>query len=197
MSSAYQFLNLPLVSFLLGIGLVGLHAWMLYAPTASLRFLKKFPRNAPLGIGLLIVGLLWFWMIISPKGLHFLSAFQMDLGDFNNTKPLLQLIIPIAGFALAYPPREFLSIRALGLLALLLAYPLLSAAFMRPESYKILVVIYAYALLIKGMFWVGMPPLFRDTVAWVTQHPKCYKAGAILGIIYGGLLIIFPCLALL
>ena len=61
---------------------------------------------------------------------------------------------------------EFLAARALGILFLLAAEPLLNAAFFRTESSRLLVTVFAYLLIVIGLFWVTMPYLLRDQINW-------------------------------
>jgi uncharacterized membrane protein len=84
---------------------------------------------------------------------------------------------------------EFLSVRALGILALLAAEPLLGAAFLRPEQTRLLLVVLAYLWATAGLFMVGAPYLLRDLIDWVTGKSWRYHAVAWSGIAYGTLLI--------
>jgi hypothetical protein len=74
---------------------------------------------------------------------------------------------------------EFLAVRAVGMLALLAAEPLLEAAFMRHETSRLLLVLLAYVWIINGLFWVGMPWVMRDQIAWVTAKMRRYRAAAL------------------
>jgi hypothetical protein len=67
----------------------------------------------------------------------------------------------------------------------MVASPLLEAAFLKDPSSRLLVPIYAYALLTASMFWVGMPYLFRDAVTWATAETKRWNLLAGLGLAYG------------
>ena len=61
---------------------------------------------------------------------------------------------------------EFLAVRALGILCLLAAEPLLDSAFLRYETSRLLVTVFAYLLVVAGLFWVTMPYLLRDQINW-------------------------------
>ena len=69
-------------------------------------------------------------------------------------------------------------------MALLAAEPILSAAFLRPEMARLLVVILAYVWLTLGLFWVGMPYLLRDQITWLTESANRFKAAAMAGLLY-------------
>ena len=66
---------------------------------------------------------------------------------------------------------EFLAVRALGILFLLGAEPLLDAAFFRMEPSRLLVTVFAYLLIVVGLFWVTMPYLLRDQINWSARTP--------------------------
>ena len=65
---------------------------------------------------------------------------------------------------------EFLAVRALGILFLLGAEPLLDAAFFQNETSRLLVTVFAYLLIVAGLFWVTMPYVFRDQLNWSTEE---------------------------
>lgn len=169
----------------LAFWLIAVHAAMLLRPTASQAFLKKFPRHSTIGQVLLFFGLAWFWLLIAPDGRGTISALAMDLGEFNGAKPIVRILIPVALVLIVMSIRDFLAVRALGLLGLLAASPLLESAFLKDPTSRLLVPIYAYAMLTASMFCVGMPYLFRDAVNWVCAKPSRWNVMAAGGLAYG------------
>lgn len=181
----YQLLPLFTTGLVLAVWLISIHALMLAKPAAVQEFLKKFPRNQNFGQILLGIGLAWFWLLIAPSGLGKLSALAMDLGEFNNAKKILQLLVPISLVLVCISVRDFLAVRALGLLGLMAAAPLLGAAFLKDPQSRLLVPIFAYAMLTASLFCVGMPYLFRDAVTWVTADQKRWTRLSFAGLGYG------------
>ncbi len=92
----YELIPLFTAGVLLGLWLVSSHAFMLAKPDLVQGWLKKFPRNDLAGQIILGVGLAWFWLLVAPEGMGLLSSLRMDLGEFNNIKPILRLLTPIA-----------------------------------------------------------------------------------------------------
>jgi hypothetical protein len=131
------------------------------------------------------IGLGWFWLLIAPNGWGFLSALQMDFGDFNAAKPILRVLVPISLVLVSISVRDFLAVRALGLLGLMAAAPLLEAAFLKDPSSRLLVPIFAYAMITVSLFWVGKPYIFRDWVNWVTADQRRWKLLSFCGLVYG------------
>jgi len=181
----YERLPLFGTGLVLAVFLIALHGFLLFKPAASQDFLKKFPRNQFLGQILLGIGLVWFWLLIAPPGMGKLSALAMELGEFNGVKPLLRILVPVSIFLVSFSIRDFLAVRALGLVGLMVASPLLEAAFLEDPSSRLLVPIYAYALLTASLFWVGMPYLFRDAVTWITAEQSRWKIACTAGLAYG------------
>jgi len=181
----YEHLSLFTVGIVLAVWLIGTHALMLAKPDMVRGFLKKFPRNQVLGQVLLGIGLAWFWLLIAPEGMGMLSALAMDLGEFNGAKPVLRILVPVSLFLVATSVRDFLAVRALGVVGLMAASPLLESAFLKDPGSRLLVPVYAYALLTASMFWVGMPYLFRDAVEWVTATKQRWTMMSLAGLGYG------------
>ena len=181
----YEHIPLFTAGILLALWLIGSHSLMLARPALVQGWLKRFPRNQQAGQIIMAIGLAWFWLLIAPDGMGKLSALQMDLGEFNNIKPMLRLLVPAALVAVCISIRDFLAVRALGVLGLMIAAPLLEGAFLKDPTSRLLIPIFAYALLTKSLFWVGMPYLFRDAVTWVTATETRWKMASFAGLAYG------------
>jgi hypothetical protein len=181
----YEHLSLFTVGIVLALWLIGVHALMLAKPELVGGFLKKFPRNHMLGQILLGIGMVWFWLLIAPENKGLISALAMDLGEFNGAKPLLQILVPVTLVLVATSVRDFLAVRALGVVGLMVASPLLESAFLEDPGSRLLIPIFAYLLLTASMFWVGMPYLFRDAVTWFTARPARWRAASMAGLAYG------------
>jgi uncharacterized protein YjeT (DUF2065 family) len=180
----YQRLPLFGTGLALGIWLVALHLFLLAKSTTSQGFLKRFPRNHTIGQVLLAIGMLWFWLLVAPETGPF-GRLAMDLGEFNNAKPWMRIITPAALVLVAISVKEFLAVRALGLCGLMLAAPLLGAAFLKDPQSRLLIPAFCYALIVASLFFVGMPYLFRDAVTWATASSKRWTSLCGAGLLYG------------
>ncbi|QTN32465.1 hypothetical protein HZ994_09015 [Akkermansiaceae bacterium] len=181
----YEHIPLFTAGILLGLWLVGSHSLMIARPALVQGWLRKFPRSPLAGQIIMAIGMAWFWLLVAPDGMGKLSALQMDLGEFNNIKPLLRVLVPASLIAVCISIRDFLAVRALGVLGLMIAAPLLEAAFLKDPASRLLVPVFAYALLTKSLFWVGMPYMFRDAVTWATATDARWKAVSFAGLAYG------------
>ena len=182
---AYEKLPLFGTGIILGLWLIALHVLMLVKAEPVQGFLKKFPRNQQIGQILIGVGLIWFWLLVQPTGKGALNFLAMELGEFDKAKPILRIAVPASIILVGISVKEFLAVRALGLLGLLVAAPLLGAAYLEDPTSRLLIPIFAYALIIKSLYWVGMPYIFRDAVTWATADQGRWRMLCFGGLAYG------------
>ena len=186
----YEDIPLNIVGYVLAVWLIALHTWMLMKPEESKAFFIKLPRNRQLGPWLMGIGMAWFWLLIAPDGLGIFSKLQMDLGEFDRAKPILRILVPIAAAGMIMHVKEFLTVRAIGLLALMAAAPLLYSAYLEPPATRLLVPLFAYIMIFKGLFWVGMPYTMRDAITWAVKTDSRYRALTLGGLGYGAAVLI-------
>jgi hypothetical protein len=138
--------------------------------------------------------MVWFWLLVAPDNMSgpfaFLGDLTLNIGEFNAVKPYLRFAVPAAYIGMVICVREFLFVRGLGVVALMAAGPILEAAFLRDPSSRVLLSLFAYLLLTKGMFWVGMPFLFRDAVSWATANENRWRMLAYGGLGYGVVVVV-------
>ena len=173
-------LPLKLVGIVLGALLIGLHLFALIKAGSVQEFLKTLPRNRGLGVIILTIDLIWALWLIST----------MHMGEFFPARPWLQTCLPLTYVLVILFVDEFLAVRAIGAFLLLLACPVLEAAFLRPEETRLLLPALAYAWIFIGMFWVGMPYLMRDQIAWISKTPGRWSGACIAGAIYGAAILL-------
>ena len=155
----YDF-SLQSVGFVAGIALILLSLPGLVKPAPIQDWLKRFPRSSIAGVVLLTMTLIWsFWLLAT-----------MEMGEFAGFRRPLLIILPIGYMLVLRFVEEFLAARALGILCLLAAEPLLEAAFFRYETSRLFLTVLAYLMIIAGLFWVTMPYLLRDQINWSAHN---------------------------
>src|SRR5216684_826971 len=153
-------LSLQTGGFTAGITLIVLSLPGLVKPGLVQDWLKRFPRSGIAGVVLLSLVLVWsFWLLST-----------MEMGEFASFRRPLLIALPIGYVLVLRFMQEFLAVRALGILCLLAAEPLLDAAFFRYEASRLFVTVFAYLLVVAGLFWVPMPYLLRDQITWSTRN---------------------------
>jgi multisubunit Na+/H+ antiporter MnhG subunit len=162
-------------AFLILIALLGL----LKPDFASVA--QRFPRSRVAGVILLTICLVWtFWLLAT-----------IQMGEFSGFRRPLLIALPIGyGLALRFVD-EFLAVRALGIICLLAAEPLLDAAFLRYETSRLLITAFAYVLIVAGLFWVAVPYVLRDQINWSARSVFRWHCLHVVALIYGGVILAF------
>jgi hypothetical protein len=144
-------------------------------PSVAQTWLKRLPRSRVAGVVLLTVVLVWsFWLLAT-----------MEMGEFSSFRRPLLIGLPIGYVLVIRFVEEFLAVRALGILCLLAAEPLLEAAFFRYETSRLFLTVFAYLLVLAGLFWVTMPYLLRDQINWSTQNNARWRTIHGIAAVYG------------
>src|SRR6184192_3545912 len=142
---------------------------------------ERFPRSRIAGVVLLSISLLWtFWLLAT-----------MEMGEFSAFRRPLLIALPIGYVLVLRFVDEFLAVRALGILCLLAAEPLLDAAFLRYETSRLLVTVLAYLLILGGLFWVAIPYVLRDQINWTTRSTFRWRCLHAIALIYGCVILTF------
>ncbi|MFZ2278605.1 MAG: hypothetical protein WAW39_12435 [Prosthecobacter sp.] len=161
------------------LALILSHGWALNNTAKTQAFLKAFPRTYSWGVILLTIDFLWAEF----------ALVNMDMGEFFNMRDKFMMIVAAGYVAVLIYVKEFLAVRALGALLLLVAGPVLTAAFLQPQTSRLLLPILAYVWIIVGMFFIGMPFLMRDWVNTLISKPQRWNLAVYSGIAYGFVLL--------
>ena len=171
---------LQTMGILIGVWLIFSHGYALLKPATVGPWLKRFPRNEKIGPVLTAIGFVWAFIIWSC----------MDLGEFYKIERPVQLILILGCFGVIHYVKEFLAVRSLAFLMILIGAPILTSAFLKEPPSRLLIVALAYVAIVVGMFWIGIPYLMRDFINWVLAEKKRYQAGAIGGLVFGVVVLI-------
>ena len=162
------------------LGLLASHLYALKNGAQVQAFLKAFPRTYFWGALLLSIDFVWGMMCLA----------NMDMGDFYTMRSWFMYLVPVGFVLVLVFVQEFLAVRALGALMLLVGGAVLEAAFLKPQFSRLLLPIIAYVWIIAGLYFVGMPFLMRDWVNWVTAKEERWKLATLGGIAYGAVLLV-------
>src|SRR5437868_3231537 len=142
---------------------------------------RSLPRSRIAGIVLLTLALLWsLWLLAT-----------IEMGEFASFRRPLLIALPIGYVLVLRFVDEFLAVRALGILCLLMAEPLIDAAFLRYEMSRLLVTVFAYLLVVAGLLWVTMPYLLRDQINWSARSAFRWRFLHAIAFVYGGVILGF------
>lgn len=176
----YEGQSLRTVGIVVGLLLLAAHLFALLRSGPVSRWLQALPRSRNAGAVILTIDFLWSWMIAS----------SMDLGEFHRLRWLAQLALPAMYLLMLFWVNDYAGARAVGILLLLAACPVLNAAFLREPASRILLSLVCYVWILLGLFWVGMPYVMRDQIAWATRNDSRFRRLCIAGAAYGAVVLI-------
>jgi len=155
----------------LGFGVLkgAVSVWMLCCPKAARAALQAFPRSV------------WPGRIMAAGALAWAASMihEMPMSEsFAQFKGFIWLLCPAVILLVWFFMDEYLSVRSLGGLLLLLPTPVLAAARWHPSSWRHVMSVSAYLAVFAGMTLVLAPYMFRKTVAlWAVSDQRARLAG--------------------
>jgi hypothetical protein len=163
-------MKLSLLAILLGAGFGLPQIYGLAYPQKFAASVRRFPRNLPAGIFLMLLGTGWFlWNVNSEP-----------IADFAAFKTPMMLIFAGVGILSCFYVQDFLAVRGLAVVFLLLAKAMLDTG--RPhlgETPWVLVIqVWAYLLVIAGICFTITPWKLRDFLNWMTATQARIKIGS-------------------
>ena len=162
-------MKLSLLTILLGAGLSVPQIYGLARPKDFTATVRKFPRNYPVGVGLMLLATGWFAWIVNNE----------PIADFSAFKPYMLAGFVAVGVLSCGFVRDFLAVRALAVIFLLLAKLMVDTC--RPhldESPFVLVnQTLAYLFVLGGIIFTIAPWRLRDWLEWFTASDKIVRAG--------------------
>ena len=162
-----------------GIFLLILGSHYLWHGLNTAKHTKTFPRSQAAAYLLLGTASVWFLYKIVHLG-------PADFGQYRHLLFLLFLTVAVGSFF--YVP-DFLAVRGLAALALLISGTLLDAAYMQPQKTRLFLVSFVYLAITLSLYLGASPYRLRDFFDWLYKkelRPRI--AGGVLAA-YGILLI--------
>jgi hypothetical protein len=165
-------MKLSLLSILLGFGMSVPQIYGLTKPTQFAAAARRFPRNLPAGIFLMLLGTAWFLWNVNNE----------PIADFSAFKPYMMFAFAAVGVLSCLFVQDFLAVRGLAVVALLLGKLMVDTG--RPhldESPWVLVIqLWAYVLIVLGIWFTITPWKMRDILNWATATESRVRIGSAL-----------------
>ena len=153
-------MSLSLLSILIGAGMGLPQVYGLARPAQLAAAARKFPRNLPLGVGLMLLATAWFLWNVNRE----------PIADFSAYKPAMMIGFAAVGVGSCIYVQDFLAVRALAVLMLLLAKLMVDTG--RPHlgesPWVLFIQAVAYVYVIFGIWFTITPWKLRDFVNWAT-----------------------------
>ena len=153
-------MKLSYLTILLGVVMGLPQVYGLLKPAGLAAAARKFPRSLPAGVVLMLLATAWFAWNVNVE----------PIADFSAFKPYMLGAFIAGGILSCIFVRDFLAVRGLAVLMLLLAKLMLDTG--RPhlgESPWVLVIQgWAYLFAVLGIWFTVTPWRLRDLINWAT-----------------------------
>jgi hypothetical protein len=163
-------MKLSLLSILLGIGMSVPQIYGLTKPVQFAAAARKFPRNLPAGIFLMLLGTAWFLCIVN----------QEPIADFSAFKPYMMAAFAAVGILSCIFVQDFLAVRGLAVVALLLGKLMVDTGrpHLEDSPWVLVIQIWAYLLIVMGIWLTITPWRLRDILNWATANETRVRIGS-------------------
>jgi len=170
-------LKLSTLSILLGLGMGLPQIYGIVSPQKFAASVRKFPRNVPIGIVLMLLGTGWFLWNLN----------QESISEFATYRDKLLIGFAAVGIASCFFVQDFIAVRGLAVVFLLLAKLMVDTGRpMLASTHWVLVIqIWAYVLVVAGMWLTISPWRLRDLLNWATANEKRVRIGSIARLAFG------------
>ena len=175
-------LTLSTLSIVLGLGLGLPQVYGLAKPAAFAATARRFPRSVPWGVALMLMATGWFVWNLS----------QESISDFAAYKTPMMVGFAAIGVAACIFVQDFLAVRGLAVLFLLLAKLMVDTGRpWLPVTHWVWVIqIWAYVLAVAGMWFTVSPWRARDFVNWATASEQRVRVGSAIRLGFGLLVVV-------
>jgi len=163
-------MRLSLLTILLGAGMSVPQIYGLTRPKDFAASVRKFPRNYAAGVVLMLLATGWFvWNVNSEP-----------IADFSAYKPAMLIGFTAVGVASCIFVRDFLAIRGLAVVLLLLGKLMVDTGRLHlGESPFVLVIqAWAYVLVVAGIWFTITPWRLRDFLEFATANETRVRIGS-------------------
>jgi hypothetical protein len=175
-------MKLSLLSILLGLGVSVPQIYGLTKPAQFAAAARKFPRNLPVGIVLMLLATAWFVWNVNVE----------PIADFSVFKPYMIAGFVAVGVLACVFVQDFLAVRGLAVVLLLLAKLMVDTG--RPHlvqtSWVYVIQIWAYLLVAAGVWFAWMPWKLRDILNWATATEDRIRIGSAIRLAFAVFVVI-------
>jgi hypothetical protein len=168
-------IKLSTLAMVMGLGMGLPQIYGLAKPAEFAAKVRKFPRSVPIGVFLMLLGTAWFVYYLSLE----------SISDFANYKNVMLGGFAAIGIASCLFVQDFLAVRGLAIVFLVLAKLMVDTARWNPSDWRLVVVTWAYLLVIAGIWFTIWPWHMRDVLTWATANEKRVRVGSALRLAFG------------
>jgi len=172
-------MKLSLLSILLGSGVSLFSIPGLIKPQSFTKMIRQFPRS-----------LFWGYALVSLATAWFLYYLKLEsISDFAAYKPMMLMGFAALGGLTCVFVTDFLSIRGLAIVFMLLAKVMVDTARLADSPWRLVIVTWAYVLVIAGIWFTVSPWRMRDFINWTTATETRLRIASFVRLAFGLLVI--------
>lgn len=163
-------MKLSVLSVLLGAGMSLPQVYGLARPKELAAAVRKFPRHYPVGVGLMLLATAWFVWNVSIE----------PIADFSKFKPHMMAAFAAIGVLSCIFVRDFLAVRGLAVVLLLLAKLMLDTGreHLGQSPFVYVIQVWAYVLILAGIWFTIAPWKLRDFLEFMTANENRIRLGS-------------------
>src|ERR1051326_1190146 len=170
--------RLAITSTILGAAMIAGRLPGVIDPAKFSQRAQEFPRSALWGRILMAICALWAAIVM----------YNAATDDWAWAKPLVVIGMPVAYWLVIQYANQFLALRGLAALLLLIAKAALDAADLSELPLRLVVTVLAYLWVCAAMWMAGAPHQVRDIIGFMTANPIRCRVSCIVGAAIGALL---------
>jgi hypothetical protein len=151
-------MKLSTLAVIIGLLVALPQLYALLKPSEAAAALRKFPRSESWGFFLMGLGTIWFLYNLNNE----------SISDFAAYKGLMLFGFGAIGVLTCIFVRDFLAVRGLAVVLLLLGKLMLDTARWHDSEWRVLIAAWAYIWIVAGMWFTISPWRLRDLIQWST-----------------------------
>jgi len=158
-------MKLSTLSILLGVGVALPQLYALANPKGFTASARAFPRSIMWGYLLMALATGWFLYNVNAE----------EIADFATIKRGLMFAFGAIGIGTCLYVSDFLAIRGLAILMMLLAKTIVDTARWHESGWRLVLISWAYLMVLGGMWLTISPWRARDLIQWGTATESRLK----------------------
>ena len=154
--------------------------YALVSPRDFAQRARSFPRCETSGFILMGIGTIWFLYNLNSEA----------IADFAAYKKWMLTGFGAIGVLTCIYVRDYLAVRGLSVCLLLLAWLTLNHTRWEDSSARLILVVWAYAWVICGMWFTVSPWRLRDFLNWWTATDRRIRLGSVVQLSIGAIVLL-------
>ena len=173
-------ISLSLLSILLATPIALLALYGLIRSEEFKGHLTAFPRSNSWGYLLMGISTVWFLYLVKIE----------DISDFESYKRFMMFGFAGIGIGTTFFVRDLLAARGAAVLMLLVAKLMVDTARWIDTDARLAIVVWAYVMVIAGMWFTISPWRMRDFLFWLSKRDRRLKGALCLLLTWSGFILV-------